>query len=44
MTASVGIGNNRYRIQIEPILIIFLIMGFQAIKDRLLRNRIETSS
>ena len=44
MVASVGIGNNRLRIQTEPILIIFLIMGFQAIKNRLLRNRIETSS
>jgi len=44
LAASVGFGNNRYRIQIEPILIIFLIMGLQAIKDRLLRNRLGTSS
>jgi 4-amino-4-deoxy-L-arabinose transferase-like glycosyltransferase len=40
MAASVGLGNNRYRIQIEPILIIFLIMGFQAIKDRFFRYRV----
>jgi bacteriorhodopsin len=39
LVASAGLGNNRYRIQIEPILIIFLIMGFQTIKDRFLRYR-----
>jgi hypothetical protein len=38
--ASAGLGSNRYRIQIEPILIIFLIMGFQTIKDRFLRYRV----
>ena len=40
MAASAGLGNNRYRIQIEPILVIFLIMGFQSIKDRFLRYRL----
>jgi hypothetical protein len=39
VAASAGLGNNRYRIQIEPILIIFLIMGLQTIKDRFLRYR-----
>jgi len=40
MAASAGLGNNRYRIHMEPILIIFLIMGLQTIKDRFLRYRV----